>query len=193
MCVRQRRAVICQSGVGGYGFQAWPPWCVTAGACGRCWERGGWAGYAVNVNLPFSPLWMPGVCRSWLLTCLFLPFPCTAAAAAAAFSALISVIIHGSVVLVGVFFGCFFSRNQPFDTRRSYGFSFALHRPRWGPSSQSDRGALPCFMPRAVAFNLALRHITENRCTVRPVLFKLVWLITLKIDCPRGCGEITSN
>lgn len=62
-----------------------------------------------------------------------------------------------------------------FFSRHSYGFSPALHRPRWGPSSQSDRGALPCFMPRAVAFNLALPQITESRCAVRPpVLFKLV-------------------
>lgn len=168
MCVRQRRAVICQSGVGGYGFQAWPPWCVTAGACGRCWE-GGWVG---RVRCQCESALFPAL-DAWSVSLVTADLPVfTLSLHSSSSSGLQCTDLCDHAWLCGTcgFFFFFFRKNQAFDTRHSYGFSLALHRPRWGPSSQSDRGALPCFMPRAVAFNLALPHITESRCAVRPRL-----------------------
>lgn len=185
MCVRQRRAVICQSGVGGHGFQAWPPWCITTVRVVDA-GRGGGGG--------------PGALSMWIC-----PFPCFGGLECVArdcWPACFSLLpaqqqqqqqpsvrwsLWSCMALwcLRVFFS-FFRKAKPLDICRSYSFSFALHWPRWGPSSQSDRGVPPCFTRRAVGFNLAQRHIAENRCAVRPVLFKLVWLIMLKINRPRG-------
>lgn len=129
MCVRQRQAVICQSG----------GWLVDAASKRgpfdasrrvRVVDAGRGVGGLGTLSMWICPFPCFGclecVARDCWPAC-FYPFPCTAAASSAPLRSCTAL------WYLWVFFLSFFAKNRAFDTRRSYSFSFALRRASAGP------------------------------------------------------------
>lgn len=140
MCVRQKRAVVCQSG-GSVDTASKRSGPFDASRRVRVVDAG--VGGVVRVSCQCESALFPAL-DAWSVLPVTADLPVFTLSLHSSSSSLqcASVIMRSSVVLVVFFFPLLFSR--AFDIRRSCSFPLSLHIGLGGaPSSQSDRGAPP--------------------------------------------------